>query len=287
MSSAGCAGSEADEKTDIKVVRVGLPGGTVHEFSLDLSEPVSTVASRVLAAEKLSPSSVRVRIISSGSLIRDHSVALRDVLNEGCFLHVALSEAVSREQEAHELPANHQDPTEEESPRDGEASLMLSAVDVDGEVRIIIPNLIAEGLERFSQAGFSDEEIRLIRRHFRRMRRETRARRNENNTETEEELFRDVTHGDVQTEVADEETGRVRIRREPRFILTAGAEGTNGDFLMGCIFGYLLSIIVLVLLLDNNATRRWRVGIVAGVATNCAFGILRTSLYLQGSFAAP
>lgn len=290
MSSASGAGSGSDveEKTETKVLRVGLPGGTVHEFSIDVSEPVSSVVSYVLDAEGLDPNAVRVRIISSGKLVRNHAAPLRDVLNEGCFLHAAISDAPPAEPEQGGiLEGEHNGVSGEESQRDGEGSLMLSAVDMNGEVRIIMPNFTPGGFESLAQAGFSEEEIRMIRRQFRRMRREARERIIENH-EVEEEWYRVPSDGSVQVEeTGDEETGRVRLRREPRFVLTNGAEGTNGDFLMGCIFGYLLGIIVLVLLLDNNATRRWRVGIVAGVATNCAFGILRTSLYLQGSFAPP
>lgn len=277
-----------EEKTETKVLRVGLPGGTVHEFSIDVSQPVSSVVTRVLVAEGLDANAVRVRIISSGKLVRNHAVPLRDVLNEGCFLHAAVSDALPPEPEPESISAlDRVNLIGEESQRDGEASLMLSAVDMNGEVRIIIPNLTPGGsFERLAQAGFSEEQVRMIRRQFRRMRRDARERRSED-LEAEEEWYQNPSDGGGQVDSSgDEEVGRVRLRREPRFVLTGGSEGTNGDFLMGCIFGYLLGIIVLVLLLDNNATRRWRVGIVAGVATNCAFGILRNSVYLQGAFHA-
>lgn len=277
------------EKRDIRPVRVGLPGGTVHEFELDVAEPVSSVVSRVLDVEKLDPSAVRVRIISSGKLVRDHAIPLADVLNEGSFLHAAVSERPPRQAERDDGQSADavEQVREGAGGRDGgDASLMLSAVDVNGEVRIIIPNLTPRGFERLSLAGFSEDEIRMIQRQFRLMRREARAR--SESVEDEDEWFREVTEGEVQPENGNEEEGaRLRIRRpDHRNVLSSGAEGTNGDFLMGCIFGYLLGIIVLILLLDNNATRRWRVGIVAGVATNCAFGILRTSLSLRGSLAA-
>lgn len=277
------------EKRDIRPVRVGLPGGTVHEFELDVAEPVSSVVSRVLDVEKLDPVAVRVRIISSGKLVRDHAIPLRDVLNEGSFLHAAVSDRPPREAEhddgasANAIVQGRDGVSAREG---GDAPLMLSAVDVNGEVRIIIPNLTPRGFERLSQAGFSDDEIRMIRRQFRLMRREARAR--SESFEDEDEWFREVTEREPQPDAAGEEEGtRLRIRRpDHRNVLNSGAEGTNGDFLMGCIFGYLLGIIVLVLLLDNNATKRWRVGILAGVATNCAFGLLRTSFYLRGSFAS-
>lgn len=273
------------EKRDIRPVRIGLPGGTVHEFELDVSQPVSTVVSHILEKEKLDPALVRVRIISSGKLVRDHDIPLADILTEGSFLHAAVSE---RPRQSHRQGTED---TEETTSGTGERgdedpSVMLSSVDANGDVRIIIPNLTPRGFQRLSLAGFSDDEIRLIQRQFRLMRREANAR--SDSGEEDDDWLREVVEGERQASVAgEEEVTRIRIHQpDHRNLLSSGAEGTNGDFLMGCIFGYLLGVIVLVLLLDSNATRRWRVGIIAGVATNCAFGILRTSLFLRGSISA-
>lgn len=272
------------DKQDIRSVRVGLPGGTVHEFELDTSLPVSTVVARVLDVEKLDPASARVRIISSGKLVRDHNVPLADILTEGSFLHAAVSERPPQPQRESSGDGTEVADTDDHG-GDANAPVMLSAVGFNSEVRILIPNLTTTGFERLSLAGFNDEEIRMIQRQLRLMRRETSAR--SDNGEEEEEWFREIADGEGQGQAeAAEEGTRIRIHRQDHHnVLSSGAEGTNGDFLMGCIFGYLLGIIVLVLLLDNNATRRWRVGIIAGVATNCAFGILRTSLFLRGSIS--
>jgi hypothetical protein len=70
-------------------------------------------------------------------------------------------------------------------------------------------------------------------------------------------------------------------------VVANGVEGSNTDFLLGCVCGYLLGVLTLALLLDKNISRRWRVGIVAGVATNAAFGVLRNSLFLQQGGAFP
>lgn len=262
--------AEGDPKPEVRTVRVGLPGGTIHEFNLPTSETIATLVSLILEREKLDPNTNRVRIISSGKLVNNHSVPLTSVLNEGSFLHAAISEG----------PPQPREPETEESDGDEEeVPLMLSAVDSNGEVRIIIPNLTSRGFERLAQAGFSEDEIRLIRHQFNRLRREVHAQQLEEQRDQQEA---ETEERDIEAQEIDEEPLRLRVRRtDPRAVLTSGAEGTNGDFLLGCIIGYMVGIMVLVFLLDSNATRRWRVGILAGVATNAAFGVLRTSLYVQ------
>lgn len=255
--------SSGDEKKNVKNIRVGLPGGTVHQFELPPDAVLRDVVAKVFEAENL-PENSRVRLISAGRLYSDHSLQVSEVAGEGGFLHAAISEGVDDSERERE---NEED-------ADGEETLVLEAVDADGEVRIIIPNLSSRSFDRLEQAGFTEEEIRLIHRQFRIMRREARERESG-----------DIEEGQARE---DDDENRVRRRREPRFPLISGAEGSNADFLMGCVCGYLLNVIALVLLLDNSATKRWRVGLVAGIATNCAFGILRTILDQHGgSFAAP
>lgn len=254
--------------SNIQKVRVGLPGGTVHEFELDIEARLSTLVDRIIQAEQLDPNTVRIRLISAGKLFTDHSQLVRDVANQGGFIHAAISEANTRQ------GADGRE-------RNREIPVVLEAIDVDGEVRIIIPNLTSSRLSRLTQAGLTEEEVRMIRRQLRAMRRELRARERGRDADSSSRQIED-SHGE------DQHTVPLHPQIiQPRLGLTSGAEGTNGDFLMGCVFGYLLGILVLVLLLDNGATRRWRVGIIAGIATNCAFGILRTSLLLPGNFTPP
>lgn len=264
------ADMEIEPKPEVSKIRVGLPGGAVHEFELPITQPVSAIVSLIVEREKLTLSSMRIRIISSGKLIQDHTTPIGEILNEGGFLHASISEVP---------PHSEEGGASESRDRDGELPLMLHAFDSNGEVRIIIPNFTARGLERLSEAGFNEDEIRMIRRQFRLMRRDVGSQ-GDASQEDSEETAREGTE--------EEEGGGTGARRTqqrrtvPRLVFASGAEGTNGDFLLGCIIGYMVGLMVLVFLLDANATRRWRVGIVAGVATNCAFGILRTSLYAQG-----
>lgn len=262
-------GDAAEEKPSLLHIRVGLPGGTVHDLELPLDATLEQVVARVVQEEKLDRRTVRVRLISAGKLFSDHSVLVRDVVAEGGFLHCAISEGPGEDDNSDRDPDNNESMVQENA-------LVLEVVDVDGEVRIIFPNLTPSSFGRLSQAGFSEDEIRLIRRHFQRMRREARQRQQVREGE-------EVQRVEEQNEEEDEGVAGRTTRRgpDPRMVLTSGVEGTNADFLMGCVLGYLLGIIVLVLLLDSNASRRWRVGLIAGVATNFAFGILRSSLSLR------
>lgn len=260
-------------------VRVGLAGGTVHELELEADAQLSVVISKIREVENLDSSSVRIRLIVAGKLHTDHSQLVRDIVPEGGFIHCAISEATPDESET-------QDGSQMSQNR--EVRIPLEAFDVGGEVRIVIPNLNSQvAFHRLLQAGFTANDIRTIRRHVRALRREVREQR--------EEVRNGVAVTLAETP-EEEQTDRVvrgapnnlTVRRgHTNNLVAAGGDGTHGDFLTGCIFGFFLGIIILVLLLDNNATRRWRVGIIAGVATNCAFGVLRSNLYLHPSFPVP
>lgn len=276
---------EEAKKPTLHHVRVGLPGGTVHQLELHADAQLSVVVLRVLQAENLEPSSVRVRLIIAGKLYTDHGQLVKDVLPDGGFIHCAISNDVPADPSR--TTDSEQQLLEPRSSHPNEVHIPLEAYNMDGEVRIFIPNLNSQSaFDRLTQAGFTPEEIRSIRRHVRALRREARLRqelRLDRDGGQSDPIEPRETSGTPRPE-SERERGNVALRPRTHahgFGFTSGLEGTNADFLMGCIFGYLLGIIILVLLLDSNATRKWRVGIIAGVATNCAFGILRTGLSFQ------
>lgn len=267
-----------EEKPVVHTVRVGLPGGTVHELELEADAQLAAVVTKVREAENLDESNTRVRIIISGKLCTDLTQLVKNVVPNGGFIHCAISESSQTQNE-----------TQRESglPRNREVRIPLEAFDIDGGVRIVIPNLNSQNAhDRMLQAGFTADDIRMIRGFVRTLRRETRGRR-------------EARSGNTVNRVGTQEADSIdrALRSEPHDLtvrrghahnfMTSGGEGTNSDFLMGCIFGYLLGIMILVLLLDNHATRRWRLGIIAGVATNCAFGVLRSNLPFRPDFPPP
>lgn len=339
-------------------VRVGLPGGTVHELEVDGNAQLSTVVSRIREIEKLSPLTKRIRLIVAGKLFSDHSQIIKDVVEDGGFIHCAISDfnrhttpgvtaaatafltssSSSRINDPHShhvrtgqvhIPIDIDVDVNGSTPATAAAAAGATNnrhhhhdpndsinVNADGEVRIVIPNLNSQtAFDRLLRAGFTPDEIRMIRRHVRALRREARGARASATltaattaattvaTETYDPTNEvDVQHNSPSSSSNNNNTGTNEQNAESRgaaagagdggsglvhaettTLVGSGGEGTNGDFLMGCIFGYLLGIIILVLLLDNHATRRWRVGIIAGVATNCAFGVLRSNLYFHAS----
>lgn len=269
--------TEQEEKSPLLHVRVGLPGGTVHDFELAPTATLSDVANQVILAENLDQNAVRIRLICAGKLFSDFSLQVRDIVGDGDFLHCAVSQ---RREESSESSGRSDHQTEAEYP---ETQLVFEAIDTYRGVSVVISDHSATSSSRLAEAGFSEEEIRFILRHFHVLQRQAAARRDRHRNGDIEEGGRQAESNDNN----DSEDFIARVRRprsEPGYMMSSSVEGSNGDFLMGCIFGYLLGIIVLVLLLDNSATRRWRVGLVAGVATNCAFGVLRTGLHLNGPF---
>lgn len=267
-----------EAKPLVHTVRVGLPGGTVHELELEADAQLATVVTKIREAENLDESTTRVRIIISGKLFTDLTLLVNNVVPNGGFIHCAVSELTQTESETQ---------NDNLTPPNREVRIPLEAFDMDEGVRIVIPNLNSQNAhDRMVQAGFTTDEIRMIRGFVRTLRRETRGRREARNGIN---LYRvETQEGNPVDRVLRGEPHDLTVRRRHAHnFMTSGGEGTNSDFLMGCIFGYLLGIIILVLLLDNNATRRWRLGIIAGVATNCAFGVLRSNLLFSPTFATP
>jgi hypothetical protein len=185
--------------------------------------------------------------------------------------------------ESTELYSATESEADDEDDEDGSNEL-VHTVDADGNVHIILPRPREHGVDRL---GFSPAEIRAIRGQFRAARGlppipravgdgdgsdEDVGSEFETEFETEEMWLNAASADDTNAQVAAAHAAERRVR--------PGVEGTNADFLFGCILGYLLGVLTLVLFLDKNISRRWRVGIVAGIATNAAFGVLRSSLVI-------
>lgn len=258
-------------------VRVGLSGGSVYNFELPCDALLKAVVEKVLERERLDPAATRIRLIIAGKLYTDLTLCVRDIVPNGGFIHCAVTNVTA----ADTTPSRSHTSA---SALSDDSDAPVDTDHVDGEVRIIIPDLNAgSAFDRLARAGFTPDEIQLIRRHVRAFRREA-GNRLQNDFVFEMAAQPDESaNANTPTDGERNERTNVTIRTRPQNNLIWGSsvEGTNKDFLMGCIFGYLLGIMILVLLMTSHASKRWRVGIVAGVATNCAFGILRTSLYFQ------
>lgn len=237
-------------------LRVGMPNGQVEKVSLSAGASLSVLVEEIRARAALDPAKSRVRLISAGRLLADLDAPADAQLVDNDFVHCAISDA---------LP-----PAESNAPptpcADEQAPAVVITTGTPGEVRIVLHDLGENATERLTHAGFSNAEASALTMQLRRVRAE----------------MADIQR-DMRSRERDRDLGAVE--EATAFTVASTVEGTNTDFLMGCVCGYLLGVLVLALLLDKSITCRWRVGIVAGVATNCAFGLLRTTLVVHGAGA--
>lgn len=295
-------------------IRVGLPAGSVHTFELADSATINDVVCLVVEKENIDLRTHRIRFVAAGKFLNDSEAVLHELVSENDFIHCAVSEksasqatsnrtpgrgprSSSNESEPENTPGTRDlnsrvephptseprdepGPTEEtaQEPEQVRTLQVLHTVGESDDVRIIIPTLTVRGFDRLREAGFSDAEVAAIRRQFR------IARGLPSNADPSESSDADVDTEEAWLNSAADDfdvTDAGDGRGDPRVVVTAGIEGSHTDFLLGCVCGYLLGVLTLALLLDKNISRRWRVGIIAGVATNCAFGLLRSSLYVN------
>lgn len=233
-------------QAQVITLRIGMPNGQVEKVSLQGNARLSSLIEEIRERISIDPTKTRIRLIAAGRLLADVNASITSLLAENDFVHCALSDA--------QPPGT---PEETSSPQ---PAVVITA-GAPGEVRIVLHDLGESATERLTDAGFTSAEASALTVQLRRVR---------------AEMQREMRSRDRDLGGTDEATA---------FTVASSVEGTNTDFLMGCVCGYLLGVLVLGLLLDKNITRRWRFGIVAGVATNCAFGILRTTLVVQGAGA--
>ncbi|KAG0012140.1 hypothetical protein BGZ82_002724 [Podila clonocystis] len=138
-----------------------------------------------------------------------------------------------------------------EEPRDGELS------------PIMVPQ--PTGFDRLREAGFSEEEIRSIRRQFHASRGTTT-----------------VGENGIEGGLDQDEDAAARARRiEEEWIdqhgaetLPDGLEGSYGEMVWGLMLGFFMGLIALFWFKEATFSRRHQMGIVAGLMINVGFGVL-------------
>lgn len=259
-----------------------LLAGATHDVDVDDGASVGDLQASLLSLEGVSASTHRTRLITSGKLLGDASAPLGGIVEDGGFLHASVSEVPP------DAPAAGRS---FRVGRDEAGDVVLFIGDEDeegeeGEEGVVLPSLATRGFDRL---GFAAADVAELRRQFHAGRR----RLDEGGEDVdaadieEEEAWLSAALQDGGAAEEAEGEGRRRRRRDGRVVVGHGVEGSNTDFLLGCVCGYLLGVLTLALLLDKNISRRWRVGIVAGVATNAAFGVLRSSLFIQPGSTFP
>jgi len=237
-------------------LRVGLPSGQVEKLQFPSSSPLSALVEKVRASASLDPAKTRIRLISAGRLLSDFSASIGSAVSDDDFIHVAVSEAISESP-----PLDSSSPG---SPIHPAIVITTNAPDTGSEVRIILEDLGDRATQRLTDAGFTHSEASTLTVQLRRVRAEMAEMR----ASSRDSRLRNSARDRVDS--SGEETAA--------FTIASSVEGSNTDFLLGCVCGYLLGVLVLAMLLDKNITRRFRVGIVAGVSVNLAFGVLHSTL---------
>ncbi|GJJ72128.1 hypothetical protein EMPS_04485 [Entomortierella parvispora] len=122
----------------------------------------------------------------------------------------------------------------------------------------------ATGFDRLREAGFSEDEIRSIRRQFHASRGTAAASVGENGI------------------AADDEDATARARRiEEEWIdqhgaetLPEGLEGSYGEMVWGLMLGFFMGLVALFWFKEATFSRRQQMGIIAGLTINLGFGVL-------------
>ncbi|KAG0314305.1 hypothetical protein BGZ99_008215 [Dissophora globulifera] len=130
---------------------------------------------------------------------------------------------------------------------------------------IMAPQLT--GFDRLREAGFSEEEIRSIRRQFHASRGTVMTTVGENG----------IAVGIDQDEDATARARRIEeewIDQHGAETLPEGLEGSYGEMVYGLILGFFMGLIALFWFKEATFSRRQQMGIIAGLMINVGFGVL-------------
>ncbi|KAI1306743.1 hypothetical protein EDD11_004669 [Mortierella claussenii] len=136
----------------------------------------------------------------------------------------------------------------------------------DGDSSSMLPSQ-ATGFDRLREAGFSEDEIRSIRRQF-------HASRGT--------LTSTVGENGIVVGLDQDEDANVRARRiEEEWIdqhgsetLPEGLEGSYSEMVWGLMLGFFMGLVALFWFKEATFSRRQQMGIIAGLMINVGFGVL-------------
>ncbi|KAF9540387.1 hypothetical protein EC957_004333 [Mortierella hygrophila] len=125
----------------------------------------------------------------------------------------------------------------------------------------------ATGFDRLREAGFSEDEIRSIRRQFHASRGTVMSTVGENG----------IAVGLDQDEDANARARRIEeewIDQHGAETLPEGLEGSYGEMVWGLMLGFFMGLIVMFWFKEAAFSRRQQMGIIAGMLINVGFGVL-------------
>ncbi|KAG0208381.1 hypothetical protein BGX33_006296 [Mortierella sp. NVP41] len=126
---------------------------------------------------------------------------------------------------------------------------------------------VATGFDRLREAGFSEDEIRSIRRQFHASRGTVTSMVGENG----------IAVGLDQDEDASARARRIEeewIDQHGAETLPEGLEGSYGEMVWGLMLGFFMGLIVMFWFKEATFSRRQQMGIIAGMMINIGFGVL-------------
>ncbi|KAF9131376.1 hypothetical protein BGW39_001884 [Mortierella sp. 14UC] len=156
------------------------------------------------------------------------------------------------------------DDDEEDETRDGAGD-----DDDDEEEEELSPIMASQatGFDRLREAGFSEDEIRSIRRQFHASRGTVTSTVGENG----------IAVGLDQDEDASARARRIEeewIDQHGAETLPEGLEGSYDEMVWGLMLGFFMGLIVLFWFKEATFSRRQQMGIIAGIMINVGFGVL-------------
>lgn len=129
-------------------LRVGLPDGSVSTFQVEQDATVDDLKDKIFQEKKLDPKTKRIRLIYSGKLLSEGTSRLVDSkVEDGSYVHCVISDEV-------DVASGRTNNNHERSER---LQTRIPAADPHSEYR---------GLDRLREAGFTEEEIAVLRRQF-------------------------------------------------------------------------------------------------------------------------
>eukprot|EP01080_Neovahlkampfia_damariscottae_P006383 gene6383-10390_t len=132
-----------------------------------------------------------------------------------------------------------------------------------------------KGFDRLSESGFSEEEIEEMRTQFYRNKKELIDSINEGKI-TDEQLY------EMEDEWINDENNQTTNLEEEE---NENMQGDLYDMFFGLVFGFFLSFISLIFMLERGTSSKMRYGILSGLLINFAFSIVRMSLPFLKYFA--
>eukprot|EP00762_Andalucia_godoyi_P005173 ANDGO_03985.mRNA.1 hypothetical protein isoform 1 len=252
---------------NLPTIQVCMTSGSRIPIRISLASSIRDLKHRLVVEHQLSGF---IRILFNGRVLEDALSLQRCGLSDGCAVHCIVSAAApptphpsagsvsggrSSQHQSQLLTNNNNNNNNNNSGGGGG----------DGQST---QNGDPRGFDRFLASGLSAEEVAVLRRQF----------HSSNNTPIaalqpgNEAILRRIEDAWI-----DEDVDRNTVNFDMgQFVENAPVEGSNHDLMWGMIIGFFLGLLTLLLFWEKRASRRIKVGVIAGLCFNVSFSLVRT-----------